>query len=642
MHRSRVASILAAHMKPRVLLVALLCVGACHAPQERRLPRAPQVRGSNSAPVVVAPSEPAKDPAAAPAPAEPPPAAAEPSIEVASEPAPSPSLFESTAPDTASLVLMHGRVVTLDPNRPEASAIALRGDRILAVGSDAQIQALVGDKTRRIDLRGKLVLPGFIDSHAHFVGIGDQLLQLDLREAQTWDEIVALVAREAAQSPAGEWIRGRGWHQEKWTTPPTPAQNGLPFHAALSAATPDHPVVLVHASGHAAFVNAKALELAGIDANTPDPAGGTIVKGPDGQPTGMLLERAEDLVDAARAKSDPAKKHPRAELEKRVARATQECLENGITTLHDAGESLETIDRLRDLAEKHALRVRLYVMVRDEHAQLRKGLAERRCIGAAEGFFTVRAIKEQIDGALGSRGAWLLAPYEDQPSTSGLNTTSVAEIREAAEIARENGFQLCVHAIGDRANRETLDIYQEVLGPNAAMLDHRWRIEHAQHLDPADVGRFRRLGVIASMQSIHCSSDGSWVAARLGEARASKGAYVWRSLLDSGASICNGTDAPVEDVDPIACFYAAVTRRTFDGKEFFPAQKMTREEALRSYTLAGAHAAFEEELKGSLVAGKYADLVVLDRDILRCPEDEILETNVVYTIVAGKVEFERR
>ncbi len=615
-------------MKLRNVLAFVLLAACAQTPQApRRVARPSAPRPAVNAPAGIQPS------AAQPEPAESEPVAA----------APNPAeLLETAADDGADLVLMHGRVVTLDPNRPEATAIAVRGDRIAAVGSDAEIQAMTGNRTRRIDLQGKLVLPGFIESHAHFLGIGDQLLQLDLRDARTWDEIVELVARAASSAPAGQWIRGRGWHQEKWQSPPSPALDGLPLHASLSKASPDHPVVLVHASGHAAFVNAKALELCGIDASTPDPAGGTIVRDAHGQATGMLVERAMDLVDAARARASNDPTRERALFRRRVSLATKACLENGITTLHDAGESIETLDRLRELAEARALRVRLYVMARDEHDVLRRELANHRWIGMGDGFLTVRAIKEQIDGALGSHGAWLLAPYADLPSSSGLNTTSVAQIREASELARENGFQLCVHAIGDRANRETLDVYQAVLGPNAAMLDHRWRIEHAQHLDPVDIPRFRRLGVIAAMQAIHCSSDGPWVVARLGEARASRGAYVWRALLDSGATVCNGTDAPVEDLDPIACFYAAVTRRMHDGNEFYPAQRMSREEALRSYTLAGAFAAFEEDLKGSLVPGKYADLAVLDRDILRCDEDEILGASVVYTIVAGKVAFERK
>jgi predicted amidohydrolase YtcJ len=613
-------------MSIRVVVAALLLAACVHAPPARRGPAIPLSRPSQSSPARVSNAPPAD------------------AARVAAAPSANAAAIAPISLDDggADLVLLHGRIVTLDPNLPEATALAVRADRIAAVGSDAEIQRLAGARTRRIHLRGKLVLPGFIDSHAHFLGVGDQLLQLDLREARTWDEIVALVARAASSAPPGQWIRGRGWHQEKWDAPPVPALDGVPLHGSLSAVTPHHPVVLVHASGHAAFVNAKALELAGIDATTPDPPGGTIVRGSHGKATGMLLERAEDLVDAARARATADPRQARSDFQKRVALATKACLENGITTLHDAGETLETIDRLHELAEKRALGVRLYVMARDDHEALRTGLATRRWIGVGEGFLTVRAIKEQIDGALGSHGAWLLAPYEDLPASSGLNTTGVAQIRTAAEIARENGFQLAVHAIGDRANRETLDVYQSVLGPNAAMLDHRWRVEHAQHLDPADVQRFRRLGVIASMQSIHCISDGPWVPKRLGEARAARGAYVWRSLLDSGATLCNGTDAPVEDLDPIACFYAAVTRRMADGREFQPAQRMTREEALRSYTLSGAYAAFEEDVKGSLVAGKYADLVVLDRDILRCPDDEILGASVVYTIVAGKVAFERR
>lgn len=534
----------------------------------------------------------------------------------------------------ADLVLLHGRVATFDSAQPDATALAVRGDRIVAVGSDAEIMRHVTERTRRIDLHGRYAQPGFVEGHGHFLGLGAQKLELDLRGAQSWEEIVALVGAAAQTARKGEWIRGRGWHQAKWSHAPIPSLDGLPFHDELSRVSPENPVLLEHASGHAAFVNERALALAGIGAETANPEGGEIVRGADGRPTGMLRETAQALVARLAARG------ARDTFRKQVELATETCLAHGVTSFQDAGEPLATIDRLRALADHGELGVRLFVMARDDHASLRAGLAARRVIGAGGGFFTMRCIKEAIDGAVGSHGAWFLAPYSDMPSTSGLNTTSLADIEEAAMLAREHDLQLAVHAIGDRANRETLDVYERVLGPSARTLDHRWRIEHAQHLDVADVPRFGALGVIASMQGVHCTSDGPWIAHYIGDERARSGAYVWRSLLDSGAVVSNGTDTPVEDVDPLACLAASVTRRLPDGRAFFPEQRMTRAEALRSYTLAAAFAAHEDDVKGSLTPGKYADVVVLDRDLRTCADDEIATARVLYTIVGGRVAYE--
>jgi predicted amidohydrolase YtcJ len=328
-----------------------------------------------------------------------------------------------------------------------------------------------------------------------------------------------------------------------------------------------------------------------------------------------------------------------AETVRAVELAQDECLSRGITTFEDAGSTFATIDRLRKMAEGGRLRMRLWVMVRDDNDRLRERLSAYRFDGLGNGFLTVRAVKRQIDGALGSRGAWMLEAYADDPSTSGLNTEPVADIEETARIAIENGFQLCVHAIGDRANRETLDLYERTFRAHPDRKNLRWRIEHAQHLSPVDVPRFAKLGVVASMQGIHCVSDGPWVPARVGARRAEDGAYLWRRLIDSGAVVCNGTDVPVENVDPIANFHASVTRTLAGGGAFYPGQKMTRIEALRSYTVNGAYAAFEENVKGSLAVGKLADVTVLTRDILTIPDDEIERAKVAYTIVGGKIAY---
>jgi hypothetical protein len=539
--------------------------------------------------------------------------------------------------EKADLVLRGGKVVTVDASRPEAQAVAARGGRIVAVGSDAEIAPWIGPETRVVELGGRLAVPGFIESHGHFMGLGTSKTILDLRQAATWDEIVAMVGEAAAAAEPGAWIRGRGWHQEKWTAPPSPAVEGAPVHASLSAVSPDHPVILTHASGHASFVNAKALELAGIGRGSKDPPGGQIVRDAAGQPTGLLRETAQRLVRAVESQSREGRPPEEIEAEQRrlVELASQEALSKGVTSFQDAGSSFAT---------EGALALRLYVMVRyASNEEMAEKLPFYRSVVEGDDYLTVRAIKRQIDGALGPHGAWLLEPYEDLPESVGLVLEPEDEIRRTAELAVEHGYQLNTHAIGDRGNRRVLDIYQEVMKAQgvADPSSLRWRIEHAQHLHPDDVGRFAELGIVASMQGVHCTSDGPWVLRRLGEERARSGAYLWRELLDRGVVIANGTDVPVEDIDPLASFYSSVTRITPQGDAFFPDQKMTREEALTSYTLNGAFAAFEEDVKGSIAVGKLADLVVLSRDVMTIPEEEIPETRVDLTIVGGKVRYER-
>ncbi|MGH7541500.1 MAG: amidohydrolase [Gemmatimonadota bacterium] len=546
------------------------------------------------------------------------------------------------AQQTADLVLRGGKVVTMDESRPQAEAVAVVGDRIAAVGSDAEIAGWIGDGTRVIELAGRLAIPGFIEGHGHFMGIGRAQMILDLTTVRSWQEIVDMVAEAAAGAEPGEWIEGRGWHQEKWDVPPDPMVEGLPVHDALSAVSPDHPVVLTHASGHASFVNGKALALAGITADTPNPEGGEIVRDASGEPTGALRETAQRLVGRARSRADSAQspEERRAEMRTMARLAFEELLSKGITSFQDAGSSFGTIEFLEGLADEGALPVRLYVMVRDSYEEMREKLAETRTVGYADDHLTVRSIKQVVDGALGSHGAWLLQPYADLERSSGLATNPPEEIERVARIAIRHGYQVNTHAIGDRGNREVLDVYERVLRDHPEADEPRWRIEHAQHLDPADIPRFAELGVIASMQAIHACSDGPWVIQRLGETRAAQGAYVWRDLIDSGAVVTNGTDAPVEDVDPLASYHCTVTRLLNDGSRFFPDQALSRERALRTYTINNAYAAFEEDLKGSLTPGKLADITVLSHDILTVPEEHILDTEVLYTIVGGEVLFE--
>jgi predicted amidohydrolase YtcJ len=545
----------------------------------------------------------------------------------------------------ADLVLLNGRVVTVDRDQPEAEAVAIQGDRILAVGSSAEMEALAGPGTEVVELAGRLVIPGFVEGHGHFLGLGRARMILDLTGVTSWEGMIELVAEAAAEAEPGAWVVGRGWHQERWDPAPRDAIEGVPPHAALSQVTPDNPVHLTHASGHASIANAQALDLAGIDAATPDPAGGEIVKDADGNPTGLLRETAQRLVSQAQAELEGERtdEDRDAEFRRQVELAGEEALRLGVTSFHDAGTSFDDIDRLRGLADEGALPIRLYVMVRRAtNQEMAERLPDYRMEGYGNHFLTVRSIKRQIDGALGPHGAWLLEPYEDLPGSRGLTLEEPDDIRGTAELAVQHDYQLNTHAIGDRANREVLDIYAEVLG-EAGLLngDHRWRIEHAQHLHPDDIARFAELGVIASMQGIHGTSDGPWVLARLGEDRAREGAYMWRDLLDSGALICNGTDAPVEPLSPIESWYASVSRKMQTGDRFFPDQAMTRLEALESYTINCAHAAFQEDLLGSITPGKLADLVVLDRDIMTIPEEEIPGTGVEMTILGGEVRFRR-
>jgi len=547
---------------------------------------------------------------------------------------------QKLAAETADLVLVNGKIVTVDDRFPAATWIALRGDRISALGSDPKgFNRHVGSGTEIIDLGGALAVPGLIESHGHFTGLGQSQTVLDLTKARSWDDIVALVAGAAKKAKPGEWILGRGWHQDKWDRVPEPNVDGLPVHDGLSQVTPENPVLLTHASGHSSLANAKAMELSRIAAATANPDGGEIVRDAKGHAIGAFLETAQSLVRYEAGHDTP--EEGTARTRELIGLASQECLANGITTFHDAGASLSTVDLYKAMAEEGALPVRLYVMLGAGSKTLaEKGLAYRM-IGAAGNHLTVRAIKRLIDGALGSHGAWLLEPYADLPGSTGLNTESIEEMKATAKFAIENGFQVATHAIGDRGNRETLDIYEEAFKAHPDKTDLRWRIEHAQHLSAADIPRFAALGVIPAMQAIHCTSDAPWVLKRLGEKRAEEGAYVWRKLIDAGSRIPIGTDVPVESVDPMANFFAAVTRRLKDGTTFFPGQKMTREEALRAYTINGAYAAFETGLKGSLVPGKLADITVLSRDILTCPEDDILTTEVIYTIIGGKVTYHR-
>ena len=539
----------------------------------------------------------------------------------------------TVAAPPADLVLKNAVVHTVDAKRPRAEAVAIRGNRIVAVGSSGEVQAFVGPKTRVLDLRGRTVVPGFDDSHAHLLGIGFARLDVDLVGTRSYAEVVQRVAQAVEGRRPGEWIRGRGWHEGKWDAPAPGSVRGFPTHEALTAVSPENPVVLDRADGHAVLANAKAMALAGISAATPPPAGGEIIRTASGEATGVFVDRAEGLVAPPERTIE--------EVRRALALAMDECLAKGVTSLTDAGAPVEVIGLYREAAAGGKLRTRLYVMAAGLPTMKALGRPE---VGLGGGMLAVRAVKLYADGALGSRGAALLEPYTDDTGNSGLLVTPPEGILEAARFALAHGFQVGTHAIGDRANRVVLDAYETAFREKPAAKDPRFRVEHAQILDASDIARFGKLGVLAAMQGIHCPSDRPWAPKRLGEARVAEGAYAWRKLLDTGARILNGTDAPVEDVSPIQNFHATVTRQDGDGRPpggFDPDQKLTRAEALRTMTLDAAYGSFAETEKGSIEVGKLADLVVLSQDLLAVPDDALMETEVVVTIVDGRVLYER-
>jgi predicted amidohydrolase YtcJ len=545
----------------------------------------------------------------------------------------------------ADLVLLDASIATLDPLLPAAQALAVRDGRIQALGSDAAIRRYIGKQTKVLDLHGAFATAGFIEGHGHLLDTGEALMQVDVGRPANWDEIVAAVKAAVARAKPGEWIIGQGWHQAKWNKVPQPNVDGLPLPTSLDAVSPHNPVLLNHASGHGIYANAQALKLAGIGDATPNPPGGEIVRDAHGHAIGMLRDNASDAVFAAYnrhlASLPPAAREARRE--KAVQLAVQDAIGKGITTFVDQGQDFQTIDWLKQQAAK-GLPLRLYVNVGElDVASVDRNLAKYRTIGYADNHFTVRGIGEDVsDGAMGTHSAWFLKPYSDAPEMTGLNVTPMTDLARLARIAARDGFQVSIHAIGDRANREVLDMYRDIFDQYPAARNLRWRIEHAQHLDPADIPRFAELGVIASMQSIHACSDAPMVVPRIGGERAEAGAYVWKKLIDSGAIVLDGTDTPVEDIDPIANFYCGVTRAYAHGKKtFYPAQAKTRMQELQSYAWNNAYAIFEEHERGSLAPGKLADIDVFSGDLLTLPAADILRTRVLYTIIDGKVVYQR-
>lgn len=522
---------------------------------------------------------------------------------------------------TADWILSNARVYTGHAGQPQADAIAVRGDSILAVGD---VQRYMGPKTRVVDARGATVIAGFIDAHAHMAGLGDSLEILDLREMASAAAVARAVGQAARKTPKGEWIRGRGWDQTRWPGA------GFPHAAELSRLTPNHPVYLTRIDGHAAWVNHRALQLAGVNRATPDPPGGKILRDSSGEPTGVLIDRAMALVSRHIPPPGPAR------LKERVERAARECARLGITSVHDAGVGQAELAAYRSLIAEGKLPVRIYAMIRGPGSLWESYLKRGPEIGP---YLTVRSIKLVADGALGSRGAALKEPYADDPDNRGLLILTREQIETVARQAFQGGFQVNTHAIGDLANRAVLEAYGAVLG---GANDRRFRIEHAQVVSDEDFPLFQKYSIIASVQATHATSDMRWAEARLGPRRVA-GAYAWQRFLRLGVTIANGSDFPVENPNPLWGYYASITRQDHAGRPpagWMADQRMSREQALLSWTLAGAYAAFEEKRKGTIEPGKLADLVALSKDILKVPPQEILSARVTMTVVGGKIVYQ--
>ena len=542
---------------------------------------------------------------------------------------------ESETKESIDLLLLNGHVY--QNGNFEAVDIAVQGDSIIAVANNLQ-EIYKAKKT--INAENSYILPGLVDAHAHLQGVGQAANNLNFLQDTSWQQLLNKVEQKVAQAEQGEWILGRGWHQEKWTDKPTKVFEGFPSHEQLSAISPNNPVLLSHASGHGILANAKAMELAGISGETQSPIGGYIVKNESGMPIGVFHENAEQLITKVyeQSRASMTAEEQMQEWENVISLAQEQFAKNGVTGVHDAGIPLQNAFLFKDLAEQGDLKIRLYSML--AQADVVKATTEQ--IQELKDFehplYSCRAVKAYADGALGSRGAWLLQDYSDMPGYRGENVTPIDSLRLTAEICKQNGLQLAIHAIGDRGNREVLNIFENVMG--GELETARWRIEHAQHLHPQEIERLGRLNVIASMQTVHCTSDAPYVEDRLGEQRAEEGAYVWQTLLANNVHIANGTDAPVERVNPFENMYSAVTRKTANGEAFYPNQTLSRQQAIDSYTIWNAYASFQEDKKGSVEVGKWADFTIVDRNLLTCDEEDIATTKVKYTIVGGDIVFE--
>jgi len=544
-----------------------------------------------------------------------------------------------------TMMIHGGTIYTVDSAQATVEAVVTKNDRILFAGSFEEAKSYQNEQTELIDLKGKTMTPGLIEGHGHFMGLGYNELELDLMNTNSYQDIVDAVAAKVKTSKPGEWILGRGWHQSKWDSMPAIMVKGFQTHHLLSEISPDNPVYLSHASGHAGFANAKAMEIAGLTGLSKEGIsaykieGGEVIADQFGNPTGIFNERAQSLI----YKHIPEKT---AESDvKAFNLAIEACYKNGITSFHDAGISKETIALYDEMKLAGKMNIRMYAMLTGWDEELLNEWYEKGPSIDPDHRFTIRSVKLNCDGALGSRGAWLLEPYADRPDHFGHETLPMDFVQKTAIEGLKNNFQVCSHAIGDRANREILDRYESALNEMSMLgADHRFRIEHAQHLHPDDIPRFAELNVIPAMQAVHLSSDRPWAIDRLGEKRIKEGAYMWQDLLQSGVPIVNGTDVPVEPLNPIASFYASVSRKTLKGNPeggYESEQKMTRVQALKSYTLDAAYGAFEENIKGSISSGKLADFTIYNQDLMTVDENQILNTEIVMTIFNGEVVYKK-
>ena len=538
----------------------------------------------------------------------------------------------------ADMIIHNGVIYTMNDLNPITEAVAVGDGKIIALGKYRDLDPLINAKTKIINLSGAMMTPGIIEGHGHFYGLGLAKMQLDLSKTESYQDLIDMVSDAVRNSNPGEWILGRGWHQSKWSDNKDDFVKGFQTHDRLSEVSPNNPVWLKHASGHAGFANQNAMDIANVNRETEFGFGGEIIKDLSKEPTGVFNERAQGLISSHIDNNLSEDSDIRA-----IELAVKTSLENGITSFHDAGTGKKTIEILREAINRGILKVRIYAMLTSRDTTLlnewyKKGPE----IGTGGDLLTIRSIKLNADGALGSRGAWLIDEYTDRPGHYGMPTQSMEYVYRVAKNGLLSGFQVNSHAIGDKANREILNEYEKVFNEHPDLAaDHRWRIEHAQHVAPADIPRFGRMKVIPSIQGIHMSSDRPWAIDRLGKKRIEESAYVWRDLIDHGAILINGSDVPVEPIDPIASFYASTTRKTLKGFPDFgyePKQKMTRIEALKSYTLNAAYGAFEENIKGSIEIGKYADFTVFSQNLITIPEDKILDTKILYTIVNEEQE----
>ncbi|MCM3904668.1 MAG: amidohydrolase [Pyrinomonadaceae bacterium] len=538
---------------------------------------------------------------------------------------------------SADVVFKNGNVYTVDSNRPKAEAVAVKADRIVFVGSNTEAQKYVGKNTRVVDLQGKTVVPGMTDAHQHLTGVGFREMTLNLEGVTSLEDFLSKVKARVEQARPGDWVTGRGWIETFWKPPV------FPTRADLDTVAPNNPVVLTRADGHASVVNSAALKIAGVNKNTPSPFGGEISKDKQtGEPNGMLLDAAQGLVRRHIPATTPA------DAERAIELGVKRNVELGWTQIQDAGGGYQEIDLYKKLYSEGKIKLRIYKAVHGPGPSSARLLAEGPTIGSFDNRFTLRTIKVVSDGALGSRGAALLAPYSDAPDTSGFLTVKQEELGPMLQTALKQGIQVETHAIGDRANRFTLDEYEKAfkaVPPEQRKIgEPRWRIEHAQIVDATDIPRFANLGVIPSMQPSHAIGDLHFAPSRLGVPRLA-GAYVWQMFIKSGVVVAGGSDAPVERGEPMIEFYAAVARKDqkgFSGEGWHPEEAATREQTIKMFTIWPAFAAFEEKLRGSIEVGKLADFTILSADIMKIPEMEILKTRNVMTVINGEIVFEAK